>query len=186
MGILSGPEITRLVEKTKKCKREGLPSPYPGLDIEPFSNSQVGSNSYDVCLGSFVAILKDRELDLTQDVKDIEMISIPASGLVLQPGTGYLAHTVERTECWGLVPWIDGRSTIGRYFLQAHQTAGRGDDGFAGYWTMELLATHRPVRVYAGLPMFQLSFFTLVGDSTPYRGRYQDQQKVQLPKSLTR
>lgn len=173
MGILSGPEILRQIHLGK-------------IKIIPFNSNRLGPNSYDVSLAPLLRRVTDTEFDITKKVVHIEDIPIPKEGYVLQPSLGYLGSVVEFISCEGFVPWIDGRSTTGRYFLQAHQTAGRGDDGWSGQFTLELLATYRPVRVYTGIPIAQVFFFTLEGERSPYKGRYQNQAGPTLPKPIHR
>ena len=45
------------------------------------------------------------------------------------------------------VPMIEGRSSIGRLGLFVHVTAGFGDVGFCGFWTLEMFAV-QPVRIF--------------------------------------
>lgn len=171
MSILSGPEIHEQIELGH-------------IAIEPFCPSHLGPNSYDVCLGKYLLCVCDPIFDISVEPNLIETIEIPEQGFVLEPGLGYLGHTVEKITCHGFVPWIDGRSTTGRHFLQCHQTAGRGDDGFSGTFTLELLAAYRPVRIYSGMPIAQISFFTLKGRRNPYNGRYINQHLPTLPKPI--
>jgi dCTP deaminase len=106
-------------------------------------------------------------------------LTIPKTGLILHPGALYLGSTVERTITKGCVPWMDGRSSLGRLGVQIHATAGRGDDGFGDpdgcTWTLEITVTH-PVFVRPKLRVGQITFFDLIGERQPYRGRYSRQQ----------
>ncbi len=77
----------------------------------------------------------------------VRRIAIPPEGLVLSPNQLYLGRTAERTETHNLVPMIEGRSSVGRLGLFVHVTAGFGDVGFCGYWTLEMFAV-QPVRIY--------------------------------------
>lgn len=105
-------------------------------------------------------------------------LHIPVSGLALCPGVLYLASTREYTETEGFVPVLYGKSTLGRLGLTVHQTAGFGDNGFRGHWTLELHAIH-PVIVYAGMKIGQICYEPLHGDASRlYNGRYQDQLEV--------
>ena len=52
------------------------------------------------------------------------------------PGELYLAHTVERAGSAVHVPKIEGKSTLARLGLSIHVTAGYGDVGFVGAWTL--------------------------------------------------
>ena len=76
----------------------------------------------------------------------------PECGWVLKPGIGYLMHTLERVSSDFYDPVLDGKSSIGRLFIAVHITAGYGDPGFPGNWTLEVTAQH-PVR----LPQLQPS-----------------------------
>ncbi|MFR1945037.1 MAG: dCTP deaminase domain-containing protein [Faecalimonas umbilicata] len=42
---------------------------------------------------------------------------------------------------------LEGRSSTGRLGLFIHVTAGFGDVGFAGYWTLEIFCV-QPIRIY--------------------------------------
>ncbi len=171
--MLSGPEIERQVA-------------LGAIRLGCFDPANVGPNSYDVRLGNTLLLIHDPVLDLTRPPEHVETVFIPEDGYVLQPGVGYLGAVVERVRCDGFVPWVDGRSTTGRYFLMVHVTAGRGDDGFDGCFTLEMMALYRPVRVYAGLRVAQLSFFPLEGRRRPYIGSYQGQGTPRLPTPMRR
>ena len=86
---------------------------------------------------------------------------------MLQPNQLYLGRTVERTETHNLVPMIEGRSSIGRLGLFVHVTAGFGDVGFCGYWTLEMFAV-QPVRIYAGVAICQIFYHDIHGTFTEY------------------
>jgi dCTP deaminase len=47
--------------------------------------------------------------------------------------------------------------------IDIHATAGIGDVGFKGYWTLELSVT-KPVRVYAGMPIGQIIYYQVKGE----------------------
>jgi dCTP deaminase len=113
-------------------------------------------------------------LDMKRDNPTIE-VKIPATGLVLMPGVVFLGSTIEVTRTQLFAPNLDGRSSVGRLGMQVHLTAGFGDDGFEGDWTLEITAVH-PVRVYAGVRVAQIWFSTLEGERKPYRGKYQGQR----------
>ena len=126
-------------------------------------------------------VLRDYDLDPKKD-NETQDIEIPEEGYVLLPGTLYLGETMEYTETYGFVPNIDGRSTTGRLGIEVHRTAGFGDNGFTGKWTLEITATH-PVIVYPGMEIGQLYYETIEGDtSMMYNGKYQNQQGVQAAK----
>ena len=105
-------------------------------------------------------------------------ITIPDDGLVLVPGRLYLGRTMEYTETHNLVPCLDGRSSIGRLGISIHATAGFGDVGFRGTWTLEISVVE-PVRIYPNVPFCQISYETVVGEVTNYAGKYQDERDPQ-------
>ena len=74
---------------------------------------------------------------------------------------------------------IEGRSSVGRLGLFVHVTAGFGDVGFCGYWTLEMFAV-QPVRIYAGVPICQIFYHQICGDITEYvSDKYQHNRDIQ-------
>lgn len=130
--------------------------------IEPFSRDCLGSNSYDVHLGRYLAVYVDEVLDARKH-NQIREIIIPEEGYVLMPGTLYLGVTEEYTETHKYVPFLEGKSSVGRLGIDIHATAGKGDVGFCNTWTLEI-SVSMPVRVYAGMPIGQLIYFLVDGD----------------------
>ena len=86
---------------------------------------------------------------------------------LLVPGRFYLGITMEETFCRGIVPHLDGRSTCGRLSIEAHKTAGVGDNGFQGQGTLEIEATE-PVTVTPGDRLFQIYFTPCWGEGLAY------------------
>lgn len=135
--------------------------------IDPFDIECLGSNSYDVHLSKFMATYDVHMLDASRPNK-ISYFEIPASGFILQPNTLYLGSTLEYTESHKHLPYLDGKSSTGRLGICIHLTAGRGDVGFCNFWTLELTVP-QPVRVYAGMPIGQLTYHCIFGEvAVPY------------------
>ena len=61
------------------------------------------------------------------------------------------------------MPFLEGKSSVGRLGIDIHATAGKGDVGFCNHWTLEI-SVKQPVRVYAGMPIGQLIYFVVKGD----------------------
>lgn len=141
------------------------------LTITPFSHEQVGPNSYDVRLGPVLYRYIDEVLDV-KNTPSFERIVIPDEGVVLHPHEFYLGATMEFMETKELVMQITGRSSTGRYGLSIHETAGLGDLGFAGHWTLEIRPC-MPIRVYSGVKIGQVFFSEPQGDiAILYPGKY--------------
>ncbi len=134
--------------------------------IEPFDRNSLGTNSYDVHLGKFLATYNDEILDAKKH-NTIKELVIGEEGFVIQPGTLYLGVTQEYTETHNSVPFLEGKSSVGRLGIDIHATAGKGDVGFCNTWTLEISCVH-PVRIYAGMPIGQLIYFRVDGEIENY------------------
>ncbi len=132
------------------------------IKIVPYNREDLGSNSYDVHLGKDLARYIDKELDAKKHNK-IEHFEIPDEGYVLQPHEFYLGVTEEYTETHAHVPFLEGKSSTGRLGIDIHATAGKGDVGFCGNWTLEI-SVKQPVRIYKGMPIGQLIYFPVDGE----------------------
>ena len=130
--------------------------------IKPFRRQNLGSNSYDVHLGPYLATYRDGALDAKKS-SEIDEFRIPDRGFVLVPGQLYLGVTQEYTETHAAVPFLEGKSSVGRLGIDIHSTAGKGDIGFCNYWTLEM-SVKLPVRIYRGMPIGQLIYFEVSGE----------------------
>jgi len=124
--------------------------------IEPFNPANLGTNSYDLTLSNTLILYTERVLDVRKKNPSAPII-IPEEGIVLQPNIVYLASTIEYTQTLRHVPILMGKSSLGRLGLFVHVTAGFGDVGFAGHWTLELVCV-QPVRIYAGMKIAQIVY----------------------------
>lgn len=162
--ILSGDEIR---------KNLGI-----NISIEPFNPANLNPNSYNLTLHNELITYEEVVLDMAEPNRTRRML-IPKDGLILAPNKLYLGRTVERTETHNLVPMIEGRSSIGRLGLFVHVTAGFGDVGFEGYWTLEMFAI-QPIRIYPGVAIAQIFYHQIVGDITEYASdKYQHSRDIQ-------
>jgi dCTP deaminase len=162
--ILSGKEIRNKLGKE--------------IVIEPFSEKQLNPNSYNLKLHNELLVYDEAVLDMKQENK-VKNIVIPEEGLVLEPGKLYLGRTVEYTETDKYVPMLEGRSSTGRLGLFIHVTAGFGDVGFCGYWTLEIHCI-QPIRIYAGVEICQIYYHSIEGDYDRYSsGKYQKNKGIQ-------
>src|SRR5579871_5050926 len=132
------------------------------IKIEPYKRECLGSNSYDVHLGRWLATYNEHILDAKKH-NLIDYFEIPDDGFVLYPHIFYLGVTDEYTETHVHVPFLEGKSSTGRLGIDIHATAGKGDVGFCNTWTLEISCVH-PVRIYAGMPIGQLIYFPVDGE----------------------
>ena len=162
--VLSGHEIRRQLGSN--------------ILIDPFEESNLNPNSYNLRLHDELMVYEELVLDMRK-ANRVRRIGIPPEGLVLRPNQLYLGRTFERTETHNLVPMIEGRSSIGRLGLFVHVTAGFGDVGFSGYWTLEMFAV-QPVRIFAGVSICQIFYHDIRGSFTEYQSdKYQHNHDIQ-------
>jgi len=162
--ILSGEEIRKRIDEE--------------IIIDPFDPDRINPNSYNLTLHEDIMTYEEVVLDMRK-CNRTQRLKIPEQGMVLQPNKLYLGRTVERTETHGLVPMIEGRSSIGRLGLFVHVTAGFGDVGFGGYWTLEMFAV-QPIRIYANVPICQIFYHQIEGDIVEYQSdKYQNNRDIQ-------
>lgn len=148
------------------------------LAISPFDPRRLGPNSYNLSLHDELATYESELLDMKKP-NTCRRFKIPADGLVIEPHRLYLGRTVEHTETRGFVPMLEGRSSIGRLGLAVHITAGFGDVGFRGFWTLEIFAL-QPIRIYAGVEICQIFYHEISGPYDEYRSKkYQNNQDLQ-------
>lgn len=152
--------------------------------INDFDEKRLNPNSYNLRLHNKLVVYEDHLLDIktiTQAKK--QEIIIPAEGFILEPDRLYLARTMEHTESHNHIPKIEGRSSLARMGLFIHITAGFGDIGFCGTWTLELHCV-QPIRIYPFIEICQISYFEPVGfiGTNKYQGNYQNQKEIQSSK----
>lgn len=162
--ILSGKEIANRIDND--------------IVIKPYDSKRLNPNSYNLSLHDELIVYDEAVLDMKKD-NAYRKISIPEEGLVLEPQRLYLGRTVEYTETEGLVPMLEGRSSIGRLGLFVHVTAGFGDVGFKGFWTLEIFCV-QPIRIYSGVEICQIYYHSIAGEYENYSsGKYQGNSGIQ-------
>lgn len=146
--------------------------------IKPYSEKQLNPNSYNLKLHNELLVYDEEVLDMKKENKASKII-IPEEGIVLQPRKLYLGRTMEYTETDRYVPMLEGRSSIGRLGLFIHVTAGFGDVGFKGYWTLEIFCV-QPIRIYPGVEICQIYYHDIDGEYDKYSsGKYQNNSGIQ-------
>jgi dCTP deaminase len=163
--ILSGKEILSKIKSGE-------------LNIDPFDEGRINPNSYNLRLHNELLVYTDNPLDMKKP-SNTRKIIIPDDGFILQPGTLYLGRTYEKTETHYAVPMLEGRSSVGRLGIYIHVTAGFGDVGFSGFWTLEIQCIH-PVRIYPFVDICQIYYHTIQGEITEYSSnKYQNNNDIQ-------
>lgn len=162
--ILSGKEIEKHMGKE--------------IIIEPFTPKRLNPNSYNLTLANELLVYDNDVLDM-KSANPTTKLLIPEDGLVLEPNKLYLGRTNEFTKTDAFIPMLEGRSSTGRLGLCIHVTAGFGDVGFAGYWTLEIFCI-QPVKIYPNVEICQIYYHNIAGDYEPYcSGKYQNNTGIQ-------
>ncbi len=162
--ILSGKEIVKHIGSD--------------IIIEPFDERRVNPNSYNLRLHNELLVYDNEVLDMKRE-NTAGSILIPPEGLLLTPNRLYLGRTLEYTKTDRFVPMLEGRSSVGRLGLFIHVTAGFGDVGFAGYWTLEMFCI-QPLVIYPKIEICQIYYHSLQGEYAPYSsGKYQNNTGIQ-------
>jgi dCTP deaminase len=183
--VIAGGNLLRTAHLMGELKVQG-----PGaLPIDP----AIGPNSIDLTLNKRLLIPRAkpgfvvrRDTVLTRD--DYDEVVMDETGHDLMPGQSLLASTNERIDVSGMAkPWVpmyDGRSTVGRLFILSHVSAGFGDYGFCGHWTLEIVNLGVwGVELFPGMRIGQ-TFFHEALMPTKYQGSYpQLEPGPQIPRT---
>ena len=162
--ILSGKEIEAQLNKS--------------IHIKPYNPEQLNPNSYNLRLHNELMTYDNHELDMRVPNPTKKLV-IPEDGLLLETNKLYLGRTVEHTFTDQYVPMLEGRSSIGRLGLFIHVTAGFGDVGFNGFWTLEIFCV-QPIRIYPDVEICQIFYHSIEGDYDLYKsGKYQNNKGIQ-------
>ncbi|NQZ77003.1 MAG: dCTP deaminase [Ekhidna sp.] len=165
--ILSGLEIAKRMGKD--------------IDIVPYNEDQLNPNSYNLRLHDELMVYDNEVLDMKVENKASKLV-IPPTGLKLEPNKLYLGRTIEHTRTDSFVPMLEGRSSIGRLGMFVHVTAGFGDVGFNGFWTLEIFVV-QPLVIYPEVEICQIYYHHLNGEYDIYQsGKYQNNEGIQASK----
>ena len=167
---------------------------YRGMDpIRPVK-LMIGPNSIDVTLHDTIQI---PDSNMTLDLKDPDTChygeyQMASDGFTLFPHAFVLGALNERFDSVAplsiiytdqrrgnyrdvfFTQEVHGRSTLGRCGLCIHATAGYGDYGFKGAFTLEIFnVTNRPIIIYPDIKVAQIEF-NAVEQPFLYTGGYND------------
>jgi dCTP deaminase len=191
----------QLINGKWKAFRDGRPATAGHLKI--------GSNSIDVTLGDKLLVRESNSFIDPYDPSTAQYREIfPTDAdehdpyFMLMPNTLYLGFVRERFEVREpvaipvtdgpfkpryfayvyAIPMIDGRSTLGRLGVTVHETAGFGDFGFEGCFTLEI-ATRELTKLYVGMRIAQVSFQLTLGGvvNKLYAGAYSGKDHIGAP-----
>ncbi len=138
------------------------------IKVDPWDDGMVQPASVDLRLGHSFRVFHNHRasaIDLKDPPRNLtEQVTIADDEpFLIHPGEFVLGRTLEWVELPDdIVARIEGKSSIGRLGLIVHATAGFVDPGWKGTLTLEITnLTRIPIKLWANLPIAQLSFMTL-------------------------
>lgn len=142
------------------------------IQIDPFDKKRLNPNSYNLTLNNILYTYKETILNCKKQCH-LEPIHLNDEGFMLTPKRLYLGETVEHTWSLNHVPMIEGRSSLARLGISIHISAGFGDIGYKGKWTLEITVTE-PVIIYPFIECCQIFWYEVKGIDVLYNGKYQN------------
>ncbi len=156
------------------------------ISIEPFDEEIIRENGIDLRLGSQVARLREtnRVFDASSPPRDLSgfyMIE-EVENIVIRPREVVLLSSLEYIRLpEDIMAFVELRSSFARLGLLMPPTII--DAGFEGNVTLEVHGSSFPVRLKRGQRFAHIIFArTLSPVESPYKGRYQGQRGVTLPR----
>jgi len=161
--------------------------------IDPFQESCLQTNSYDLHLGKYyirmkyhpyVVKLEENSNTLLKELYS-DIITVPDNGLiVIWPGEFILAQTQEYfgTEKKYAV-LLRARSTFARLGIDICSSAGLGDIGFVSYWTLEIVNhSQNQIALEPGFRIAQACFIEVkdCNSKMQYGGSYLDNRRLNI------
>lgn len=163
--------------------------------FSPFSEENVNPVSYDVTLGNTFRVMENAYVPICPYSSDAnkffakEEFVADGKSYLIYPSECILATTKEQ---FLLPPNIAGelmgKSTLGRWFLSIHVTAGLIDPGFSGQITLEIVNLGKnTIELIPGMRIGQMVFHKLYNNvDRPYgseglNSHYQNQKETTLP-----
>ncbi|WP_406091608.1 dCTP deaminase [Streptomyces sp. NBC_01013] len=156
--ILTGPEIRRQVGRD-------------GITVTPFDPDHLNPNSIDLTLGDTILRYRNEVIDPREE-QEVEEITIPHTGLLLEPLGFCLGSSREIVGSTEFVPMVHAKSSTARAGLFVHVTADLIDIGSIGTVTFQLFST-LPLKIFPGMRLAQMTFWKPQGDIALYCGKYQ-------------
>ncbi len=155
--ILSGPRILAEVRAGR-------------ISIDDFDAERIEPNSYGFRLAADLLCYTDEIIDCFRP-PDAEHVRMGPEGTVLEPGRFYLGGTMEAMGSPHYAATLYACRSASTLGIWIQFSAPLGHSGALFPWTLEMKVAE-PVRVYPGMIIGKLAFWSMQGESTPYDGKY--------------
>lgn len=127
------------------------------ITFDPFSSAKLNPNSIDIHLGDSIQAVAAAP---DADAKTRAETALPAPGMMLEPGSLYLAKSRERFGSGDFAPFVHGKSNIARAGLFVHVNGEMMDLGVVDHFQFQL-APILPIRVFPGMAIAQVTFWSV-------------------------
>lgn len=153
------------------------------LVIEPFNPARIEPNSYGFTLGDRVLTYEEQTLDPNRAPNVVEEL-IGEDGYLFLPDRIYLASTVERMGSDNYAATLHARLSTALLGVWIQYSAPLGHAGAVIPWTLEIKVA-QPVRLFSGMLIGKLAFWSMYGTALSYRGKYTGSTDVVASKIWT-
>jgi dCTP deaminase len=140
------------------------------IHIGDFDPARLEPNSYGFRLAPGIICYDQEILDCLGPVRTVHEDMSPA-GYVLRPGTFYLGSTMEAMGSHHYAATLHASRSVSTAGIWIQFSAPLGHSGAIFPWTLEITVAN-PVRVYPGMTIGKLAFWTMQGEPRGYQGRY--------------
>lgn len=155
--ILSGPEIRSEVEAGR-------------IHIDDFDPERIEPNSYSFRLAADILWYEQNVIDCFETLST-RHVTMGPEGVVLEPNRFYLGGTMEAMGSPHYAATLYACRSASTLGIWIQFSAPLGHSGAVFPWTLELKVAH-PVRVYPGMVIGKLAFWSMQGESLSYHGKY--------------
>jgi len=162
--ILTGREIQRQLHAGR-------------INIDPFNDKYLESNSYGFHLGPDFTYYEDPILDPAVVPKCGQTIHSTERGMTLLPGLVYLGHTKEVMGSDFYASTLYANRSVASLGVWIQISAPLGHVGAVISWTLEIRVT-QPTVLYPGMNVGKIAFWCVEGLRELYKGRYSNSVSV--------
>jgi len=126
----------------------------------------VNPNSLDLTLGDmFAQWNKEKKSYDIKELHNNEILELKPQESILGVTQQFIGTTIQKYKDKHVIPCIEGKSTLARNFLAVHVTAGFGDVGYTGAWTLELVnLSNDVIYLQPNMRICQIYFQLAEGD----------------------
>lgn len=140
------------------------------IHIDDYDQERLEPNSYGFRLAREIITYTDDVIDVRRPVEPATVL-MGNDGMILWPGRFYLGATMEAMGSPHYAATLHASRSVSTLGVWIQFSAPLGHSGAVFPWTLEITVA-APVRMYPGMIIGRLAFWSMQGDPIGYRGRY--------------